>query len=413
MKVRDVVTTSVAVPLAGETVTSRYRSGARMLVSVLVEVHTDTGLVGLGEAPPVLGADLTEGIVTSAAELIRGENPLHVNRIMKMLYATYNLAHVHPHAANWALNSLDMALWDLAGKTAGRPLYELWGGPFRRDVTYYGHVERQEPPAMARVAHQLADAGFTTLYTKVGLDREDDVAAVAALREGAPSPHVKIRVDANQSWSPHEAITMINAMAPYGLEFVDQPVLMFNLEGLRRVREGVPVPIAAHESGWTMYEMLNVVKHQAADVLHVDPRFDMGLSGARLSAGIAEAAGLPVVAHSFGELGVGFAANMHLIAACPNFTLANQEDGYRELADDVIMGGPLPFRGPVAAVPDGPGLGVTLDPARVKEYKDYYQREVRDRGQDRALNTTLYKAMYLRPHLQHALSLGRSGQGAR
>src|SRR5207253_429007 len=126
--------------------------------------------VGLGEAPPVLGADLTAAIVRSAADMIQGENPLHVNRIMKSLYASYNLAHVHPHAANWALNSIDMALWDLAGKAAGRPLYELWGGPFRRDVTYFGHVERQEPQAMAEVARQLAASGFETLYTKVGLD---------------------------------------------------------------------------------------------------------------------------------------------------------------------------------------------------------------------------------------------------
>jgi L-alanine-DL-glutamate epimerase-like enolase superfamily enzyme len=311
------------------------------------------------------------------------------------------LAHVHPHAANWALNSIEMALWDLAGKAAGRPLYELWGGPFRRDVTYYGHVERQEPQAMADVARQLAESGFETLYTKVGLDPEDDLAAVRAMREGAPSPRVKIRVDANQSWSPAEAITLINAMAAYGLEFVDQPVLMFNLEALRRVREGVAVPIAAHESGWTMYDVLNVVKHQAADVIHIDPRFDTGLSGARISAGIAEAAGLPVVAHSFGELGVAFAANMHVVAACPNFTLANQEDGYRELADDVIAGGPIPFRGPRAVVPDGPGLGVTLDPDRVKEYAAYYQQEVHDRGHDRALNTILYRAMYLRPYLKN------------
>src|SRR5205823_4988236 len=160
----------------------------------------------------------------------------------------------------------------------------------------------------------------------------------------------------------------------------------FNLEALRRVREGVAVPIAAHESGWTMYEVLNVVKHQAADVIHIDPRFDTGLSGARLSAGIAEAAGLPVVAHSFGELGVAFAANMHVVAACPNFTLANQEDGYRELTDDVITGGRLLFHGPTAAIPDGPGLGVTLDPDRVGQYAEYYSREIHGRGADRTSN---------------------------
>lgn len=402
MKLTKLTTTSVAVPLTAVVSASQYRTRTRAIVSVLVELQTDDGLVGYGEAPPVLGADLTESLLKTVPETLLGENPLHVNRLMKMLYARYNLAHVHPHAANWALNSIEMALWDLAGKAAGRPLYDLWGGAFRQAVTYYGHVERQHPDAMKQAAQHLAEAGFETLYTKVGLDPEDDIAAVMAMREGAPSRRVKIRVDANQSWSAGQAISMITALAPYGLEFVDQPVLMYNLDAMRRVRDAVPVPIAAHESGWTMYEVLNVIKQQAADVLHIDPRFDLGLTGARISAGIAEAAGIPVVAHSFGELGVAFAATMHMVASCPNFTLANQEDGYRHLTDDVIVGGLIPFNGPVARVPTGPGLGVTLDPQRVAQYAEYYCREIHDAGLDRDTAAAHYKAMYLRPYLKDA-----------
>lgn len=400
MIITDVRATTVAVPIPNTTTAPRLHKGLHALVSVLVEVQTDEGLVGIGESPAVLGGDLTEAIISSAAPAVIGNNPLHVNRIMKTLYARYNLTHLHLHAANWALNALDVALWDLAGKSVGRSLYELWGGPFRRDVTFYGDVQRQEPAAMAEEACSLAAAGFTTLYTKVGLDTEDDLAAVAALREGASSDRVKIRVDANQSWSTGEAIRMITAMADYGLEFVDQPVLMYNLEALRRVRDAVPVPIAAHESGWTMYEALNVIKAGAADVLHVDPYFDAGLAGARITAGIAEAAGIPVVLHSYGLLGVAFTAGLHLIASCPNFTLANQEVSYRRLEEDVIVGGPLPFQGATVRVPDGPGLGVALDPDRVRYYADYYRREIRDQGQERDLHTTLYKAMYLRPYLK-------------
>jgi L-alanine-DL-glutamate epimerase-like enolase superfamily enzyme len=114
---------------------------------------------------------------------------------------------------------------------------------------------------------------------------------------------------------------------------------------------------------------------------------------------MAEAAGIPVVSHSYGELGVAFAASMHLIASCPCFTLANQEAGYRRLAEDVIAGGPIAFQGPTARVPSGPGLGVMLDPDRVAHFAAYYRSEVRDRGLDRDLNTMQYKAMYLRPYL--------------
>ena len=217
MKITDVRTTTVAVPIASKMTASRLHKDLHAIVSVLVELHTDEGRVGLGEAPAVLGGDLTEAILSSAAPTLIGENALHVNRIMKTLYARYTLTHLHLHAANWALNALDVALWDLAGKSAGRPLYELWGGPFRRTVTYYGDVQRQEPGAMTEEARRLAAAGFDTLYTKVGLDADDDLAAVAAMRAGAPSERVKIRVDANQSWSPAEAIRIIRAMAEYGL----------------------------------------------------------------------------------------------------------------------------------------------------------------------------------------------------
>jgi len=403
MKISNIKITPVGVPLQSIDTQSRFRAGKRILVSVIVEVCTDEGITGIGEAPSVMGGDLTENILNTVEESLIGKNPLHVNRIMKELYVSYNLAHVHLHAANWALNGIEMALWDIIGKVARLPLYEVWGGPFRLEIPYYGHVERQEPEAMSKEAFYLSKAGFKTLYTKVGLNPEEDLTAVEAMRKGANSSgikNIKIRVDANQSWSPGEAVRMINAMAQYDLEFVDQPVLMYNIDALKRVRESVSVPISAHESGWTFYEVLNVIKNQAADVIHIDPRFDAGLYGARISAGIAEAAGIPVVVHSFGELGVAFTANMHLAAAIPNCTLANQEDGYRYLTDDVITGGLLKFKEGKVHIPDGPGLGVTLDKEKLAYCAEYYQKEIREKGLDRKLRTGLYGSMYLRQYLR-------------
>jgi glucarate dehydratase len=102
----------------------------------------------------------------------------------------------------------------------------------------------------------------------------------------------------------------------------------------------------------------------------VDPRFDAGFTGARISAGIAEAAGIPVVLHSYGELGVAFAGCLHLAASCPNFSLANQGTSYRLLTDDVIAGGPLRFDVSRMALPIGPGIGVQLDEDRVAAYEE-------------------------------------------
>ena len=162
-----------------------------------------------------------------------------------------------------------------------------------------------------------------------------------------------------------------NKLSKYEIEFVDQPVLMYNLDAMARVRRAVDVPIAAHESSWTFYEVLNVIKKEAADIIHIDPRFDAGFTGARISAGIAEAAGLPVVMHSFHELGIAQCAYMHLIASCPNFVYANQT-AYDDLLDDVIEGGPLKFKDGCMEVPERPGIGVELDEEKVKEYQKLY-----------------------------------------
>ncbi len=401
MKISKLTVTPVAVPLKAITSPSQYKAQLRAIVSVVVTVSTDDGLEGFGEAPPALGADVAEALLRAAQGSILGKNPVNLNKVMRELYADFNMAHLHPHAGNWALNAIEMALWDLAGKRAGLPLSDLWGGTYRTKIQYFGHVERQAPASMKEVARRLTAEGFKVIYTKVGLERKDDIDAVAAMRDGIGRDNrgVKIRVDPNQAWTPGQAIDMIKEFEPYGLESVDQPVLMYNLDALKRVRDAVSTPISAHESGWTMFDMVNVIKHTAADAVHIDPRFDLGLTGARISAGIAEAAGIPTIAHAYGELGIASAAIMHLIASCPSFTMANQGSGYRELSDDIIQEGMLKYEGPYVELPTGPGLGVTLDRQKVARYHEHYVKEVREKGRDRNLDCFDYTAMYMRNYL--------------
>jgi L-alanine-DL-glutamate epimerase-like enolase superfamily enzyme len=373
MKITALKSTVVAVPTRAHA-DSEVSDGSYRL-AVLVEVFTDEGLVGLGEAPNPVGAEATKTIIDSAEPLLVGEDPTDVERLKKKLYACYNLTHLHIHAACWALNGIDMALWDIVGKACQKPLYQLWGGAFRKNIEFYGPVQRASPEDVAAQAATLVEEGFRTIYMKVGFDEEEDLACVKAMRE-AVGPNPKIRLDANQSWSAGEAIQIIRRLAEYDLEFVDQPVLMYNIEALARVRAAVDVPIASHESSWTMYEAINVIKREAADVIHVDPRFDAGFGGARMTAGIAEAAGVPVVMHSFTELGVAQNAYLHLIASIPNFTLANQS-GYRQLTDDIIKGGLLNFENGCLDLPEGEGIGVELDREKVHTYEQYYREHIK------------------------------------
>lgn len=134
------------------------------------------------------------------------------------------------------------------------------------------------------------------------------------------------------------------------------------------------MPLLANEASWTRYDQLDLIRHNAADVISVDNQMDGGLLNLKRSAGLCEAAGIPVLKHSLGELGVAVCAALHVMASTPNFVYANQS--YASLlADDVVEGGPLPYVDGHLAVPAGPGLGVRVDAERVARYADVYQRE--------------------------------------
>jgi glucarate dehydratase len=392
MKITGLKSTVVAVPTRNdgpsEVSDSQYR------LAVLVEVSTDEGILGLGEAPNPVGVEVTKTIIDSAEPLLLGNDPTDVEILKKCIYSHYNLAHLHIHAACWALNGIDMALWDIVGKVCQQPLYKLWGGAFRKKIEFYGYVQRATPENVAAQAIARVNEGFSTVYMKVGFDEDLDLACVKAMRE-AIGPKRKIRIDANQSWSAGEAIRIIKKLAEYDLEFVDQPVLMYNIDALSRVRATVDVPIGSHESSWTMYEAINVIKREAADVIHVDPRFDAGFVGARVTAGIAEAAGLPVIMHSFGELGVAQNAYLHLIASAPNYIFANQS-GYGDLNDDIIQGGLLTFKNGCLDLPEGPGIGVELDREKVKAYSGYYEEYIKGNEFSKPWLTSEYMMMQYR-----------------
>jgi len=375
LKITDVKATIVAVPLSKITTTSIVILGQSPLLSVLVEVTTDEGITGIGESPVVNSAEICKSMIDATKPLLIGEDPFHVEKLRKKLYARFNLVHLHLHAANWAFSGIDMALWDIVGKTCRQPLHRLWGGGYRDKVNFWGWVPHSTIDIIQEESRKYVEEGFDCLYLKVGVDRKNDIASVGAIRD-AVGDEVDLRIDANQAWTPSGAIRIIKKMEKYDLEMVEQPVLMYNLDALARVRNAVSTPILSHESSWTMYDTLNVLKHDAADAVQLDPRFDGGVWGFRVAAGMAEAAGIGAVAHSFAELGVATALMIQAIASSPSFIYANQT-AYTFLSDDVIKGGMMKFEDGHLPVPKGPGLGVELDSAKVEKYAKLYDQEIR------------------------------------
>ena len=375
MKITDLKTTIVAVPLTHSHPSSLDVIGRAPCVSVIVEVLTDSGLIGIGESPVLTGAEVCKLMIDSAKPPLLGEDPFMVEKIRRRLYARSYLTHFNLHAANWAYSGIEMALWDIVGKACNQPLYKLWGGGYRDRVKFWGWIPHTKLPEITAAAKLRVKQGYDTLYEKVGIDPAHDLASLKAIRD-AVGYDVSLRVDANQSWTPGTAVRMIRKMEKYDLEFVEQPVLMYNLDALARVRKAVGTPILAHESSWTFYDVLNVIKHEAADAVQLDPRFDGGLAGFRAAAGMAEAAGMGAVVHSFFELGITTAYFLHAISSSPAFIYANQTL-YAFLTDDVIKGGMMKFDKGHLAVPQRPGIGVELDTAKVRKYAELYKRKVR------------------------------------
>lgn len=378
MRITNVTATPVAVPFREDELWAF--GGRRGLTSVLVEVATDEGVVGLGEAGAYPSTDIVLAVMRSLEALVVGENPLHIERIVKKMDVVGTWHHVR--ATSPGLAAVEMACWDILGKVCGQPLVNLFGGPVRECVPFFYYLSQNSTEEMATDARKAVEQGFSTLYLKVGSDDPSvDIARVEAVRDGA-GPDAAIRVDANEAWSPSAAIRIVREMERFDLEFVEQPVSARNLQEMAYVRGRINPPLLANEASWTRYDQFEVIRHSAADVICVDNQMDGGLLNMKRSAGLCEAAGLPVLKHSLGELGVAVYAATHVIASTPNFIHANQS--YASLlSDDIIEGtDTLPYENGELAVPGAPGIGVDLDRDKVGQYAELYQ----EKGQEFAFH---------------------------
>ncbi len=371
MRITKVRATPVAVPYRADEVWAFGRR--RGQVSVLIEVETDEGLVGLGEAAAYPSAAIVLAVLASLEPLVLGADPRQIERLVRRIELVGTWHHVK--ATSPAIAAVEMACWDIVGKAAGQPLVNLFGGRFHDRVEYFYYVARSHPDEVAAEAKRAASAGFRTCYLKVGNDDPRvDIERVAALRDGA-GPDMALRVDANEAWSAGAAVGIITELERYRLELVEQPVSGRNLSEMAYLRGRINTPLLANEASWTRYDQLAVIRAGAADVVSVDNQMDGGLLNLKRGAGLCEAAGLPVVKHSLGELGVALAAALHVIAATPNFRHANQAYGAL-LADDVtdgFGGGVESYVDGTLTVPDGPGLGVRLDPDKVASHAERYR----------------------------------------
>ncbi len=154
----------------------------------------------------------------------------------------------------------------MVGQATGQPLYKLFGGAFRKQIPYYAYIPDKDLGRMAADAKRAREEGFGTVYAKLGTGFDHDLEVVRTLRE-ALGPGIKLRVDANESWSDGTAVELMKRMAKYDIELFEQPLLYYDHDGATPLRRSLRLHVAANQSAWTEFDTLEIIKKRAADVV--------------------------------------------------------------------------------------------------------------------------------------------------
>jgi len=339
----------------------------------LVELHTDAGVTGLGEVVVAMGPNA--GVIRAMFDQMLphyiGESPLDTERIITKIMADgwYSFE----RTAGLVLGGLDMACWDAAGKFLGQPVSRLLGGQVRTsfDSMYFVPADDDIGVMVQRAAEAVRE-GFSTIYYKVGIGEERDVELVLRTRE-AIGPAPRLRVDANESWSPSTAMRILRRMGDAHLEYVEQPILMHDIDGLAHIRRHSGVPVAANQSSWGRHAILEIIRKNAADVLMTDPHQEGGLMAFKKVLALCEIAGLGFVNHAFNVTTITFSSHVQVLSTSAACILALQ--GHPDyLADDYVQE-PMSYTGGKIKVGDRTGLGVELDPDKVRRYHEAFERD--------------------------------------
>ena len=358
MTITDVQVRVLSIPRMS-TLTTAYGSddGA---VTVLVEVHTDAGLVGYGQAGvdhPSYG-ETAEAIVANVRAHLRpallGQDPRHVTALER------RMAVALPH--HWfAISAVEMALWDLLGKIHDVPIWQLLGGRVRDGITLMGFVDHDQPGKMAEAAARTLDATpYGVLKMKIGMDPHEDLARVRAVADAIRGRAV-LQVDGNTGYSLAQALPTLTAMEHTGvLGAIEQPVA--RLGDMAELARRLSTPLMADESIYPPEDAIDVVRTKAATIALMKIAKHGGIGPVRRIGAIFEAAGLELSVAIYYDL-IAVAAT-HLAAALPAVTWPSPDTDMSA----TILATPLAVDGLTMRAPDGPGLGVDLDLDSVEQF---------------------------------------------
>ena len=340
----------------------------------LVEVQTDTGITGWGEAlcqglqPPQIAAAAIE---SALQPLLVGADPLQIEPLWHRMYM-HTRDYGMKGAVIAAISGVDIALWDIAGKSLGQPVCKLLGGAFRERVQvyatgFYRIAGQGEAARLADEARQRAAEGFRFLKVKLGFGVADDLAVMQAVAHAIEGQGLRMMIDTNHAYGVADAVRLGRALAPLDLRWYEEPVAAEDLAGYGELRAKLDVPIAGGENEFTVFGFRRLLEARAVDIAQPDVCAAGGFTACRHIATLALAHGVQVNPHVWGS-SVGQAASLHLICALPaaNPSLFADEPVFEYDCSshpfrEALVDRPLRQRGGWLELPAAPGLGIEVD----------------------------------------------------
>ncbi len=376
MEITDIRATTVTIPLEAPLLHANGAHWGRF-VRTVVEVETDEGLVGLGEMGG--GGESAELAFEGLKSYLVGHDPFELEALrFKIANPTASLYNdrTQLHAA------IEFACLDLVGQQLGVPVYNLLGGKLRDEVPFasylfYRYRDSENGEGEVRTPEQLVEharelkgrCGFSSHKLKGGVYPPDyELGCYKAL--SAAFPEDTLRYDPNAVLSVEEGIRFGKAIESLKNDYYEDPT--WGLNGMRRIREMVRIPLSTNTVVINFEQLAQNVRDPAVDIILLDTTFWGGIRPCVKAAGVCETFQLGISVHSSGELGIQLATMLHLGAVVPNLTFS-ADAHYHHLKDDIIEGGKFEYQDGSIRVPELPGLGVRLDQDKLEEYAELYK----------------------------------------
>jgi len=380
MKITDLKVHVLKCPLAEPFAFSQ--GWVRQRSATLVEITTDDGLVGWGEAftqglePPEIGA----AVITHALKpLVMGCDPLDTEVLWHRMYHQTR-DYGRKGSVVSAISAIDTALWDIAGKAHGLPVHKLLGGAFRQRVQpyatgFYRISGQGEATRLAEEALRHFDAGFSLMKVKLGYGVDDDIACMHAIGKAIQGKPIRLMIDTNHAYGRAEALRLGHALAEFDLRWYEEPVVPEDRQGYAELRQKLPMPIAGGENEHTLFGFREFLGAGCVDVAQPDIGSCGGFTAGRHILALAQAHGVQVNPHVWGSA-IAQVASLHFIAAVPvaHHSLFPQEpvleyDRSSHPFRQHLITHPVQMVNGWVDVPQGPGLGVEVNRAVLEEFR--------------------------------------------